>query len=49
LGIAGLSLAMAGGASASTAGPAVDVPLQNGGGFMCAATTGTELTSAARN
>jgi hypothetical protein len=29
LGIAGLSLAMAGGASASTAGPALDVPVQN--------------------
>jgi hypothetical protein len=29
LGIAGLSLAMGGGASASTAGPAVDVPVQN--------------------
>ena len=29
LGIAGVSLAMAGGASASTAGSAVDVPMQN--------------------
>ena len=29
LGIAGVSLAMAGGASASTAGSAVDVPVQN--------------------
>jgi len=29
LGIAGMSLAMAGGASASTAGSAVDVPVQN--------------------
>jgi hypothetical protein len=31
LGIAGVSLAMAGGASASTAGSAVDVPVQNAG------------------
>ena len=29
LGVAGLSLAMAGGASASTGGSAVDVPVQN--------------------
>ena len=29
LGVAGLSLAMAGGASASTAGSAMDVPVQN--------------------